>query len=364
MKKVTRRNFIKGALAAAGGVAASGAIGPTIIKKSFAGDSKKLVVSSWGGTFQTALRKTYFDPFYKETGIKVIEQTYGMQGLAKVKAQLNAGKVGVDLLDGPPFWTAIGARDGLLEKIDLNRILNPTQHLSSALNEYGYAYGTISWGLAYLTKNVPGGGPKNWANFWDVKKYKGRRSFFGAIPARHIEFALMADGVPAKDVNPLNDQKVDRAFKVLEKIKSHIDIWYQNNSQVEAMLINGEIDYSEFVAGRAHGLQDRGKDFQFNYNEAVYNLMAWVMAKNAPNQENANKFLAFSSRPDRQAAFAKALYYGPSNTKAFELIKSEKVMKRLPTSPNNLSKQVELDGEFWANNLGKLKNRWMKITSS
>ncbi len=94
------------------------------------------------------------------------------------------------------------------------------------------------------------------------------------------------------------------------------------------------------------------------------NLLTWVLAKGAPNRDNAIKFLAFSSRPDRQAALADQIYYGPTNSKGLERVASEKTLTRLPSYPANLSKQVLLDGEFWAKNLGKLKSRWTEITSA
>lgn len=344
-------------------VAAASALAmPFIGRKANAGTGK-LVVSSWGGSIQDALREAYFAPFAKETGIQVVEQTYGIKGLAKLKAQIAAGGAEVDLLDGPPFWTAIGRKIGVTDKIVFDDFADPSDHMSEALNAYGYAYGTVSWGIGYNAKSYPNGGPQSWKDFWNTGKYPGVRAMFGPIAARHIEYALMAGGLAAADVNPLDEAKVDRGFKKLEEIKNHVGVWYNSLAQTQSLMISREIDTAEFVNGRAFAAQDQGEPIEFVYNEAVMNLLTWVMSKGAPNRENALRFLAFSSRPDRQAAFANKLFYGPTNKKALEQIADRKILERLPTHPENLAKQMLLDGDYWSGHLGKLKPRWQAITS-
>lgn len=362
MRIITRRQFMStvGRYSLAGAGAAIAA--PTISRRAAAA-SGELVVSSWGGSFQDALREVFFAPFSDETGIAVQEVTYGIQGLAKVKAQLAAGKVEVDLLDGPPFWNAVGKRDGLTQTIDLGGIRNPDAHMSSALDEWGYGYGTISWGIGYNLESFPNGAPRSWADFWNVSDFPGARGMFAPIAARHIEYALLAGGTSVGDVNPLTPEKVDRAFEMLHKIKDHMTVWWGSSSQAESMLSQRELDAAEFVHGRAFGLEKQGVPVRFEYNGAVMNLLTWVMAKDAPNPENAQSFIEFCSRPDRQAAFANKLFYGPTNETALASITDDFVKTRLPTYPANLEKQVLLDGAYWADNLGKLKPRWVEVTS-
>lgn len=357
--KISRRKVLKATLASAG-VAIQA---PFVLRHGLAQSKEQIVISSWGGSFQDALRKSYFEPFIKATGIQVVEHSYGTQGLAKLKAQIEAGRAEIDVLDGPPFWIGVGKKQGLTEKIDLSGIKDQKKHLPAALDEWGYGWGTVSWGIAYSKKTFPKGGPKNWADFWDAGKFKGRRSLFGPLVARHPEFALMADGVTPDKVNPLDDAKIDRAFKKLEALKPNIAIWYQSTAQTETLLESGEVDMAEFVAGRLHGMEDRGLPVVFEYNQAVMNLLTWVMAKGAPNRTNAHKFLAFCSQAEPQAEFAKGLYYGPTNRGAFDLIKDDKTLKRLPTHPDHLSRQVLLDGAWWGDNLDKVGPRWKALVS-
>ena len=71
------------------------------------------------------------------------------------------------------------------------------------------------------------------------------------------------------------------------------------------------------------------------------------MPKGAANPENAMKFLAFVSRPDRQAEFADLITYGPTNSRAFSLVKPERALV-LPTAPLLADQQVVQDYDFWA----------------
>ena len=363
-RKITRRKAIEKTLAVTGGAIAAQAVGPFIARHALAQSKEQIVITSWGGSFQRAVREVYFEPFTKETGIEVVEHTYGTKGLAQLKAQQEAGAAQIDLLDGPPFWIGVGRKQGLTDTIDLSVIGDAGKHFPAAMNEWGYGWGTVAWGIAYNTNTFAGGAPSGWADFWDAANFKGRRSLFGPLVARHPEFALLADGVPPDQVNPLDDAKIDRAFKKLEEVKPHIDIWYQSVSQAETMLESGEVDMAEFVSGRAGAMPGRGLPIGFQFNGAVMNLLTWVLAKGAPNRKNAHTFLAFSSRPERQAAFAKKLYYGPTNNAAFDLIEDEAVERSLASHPDNLPKQVLLDGPWWGDNLGKLKSRWLELVST
>ena len=361
-RKVTRRSFLTGTLAAGIATGAGTLLpGANVVGNARAQGPGRVVVSGWGGAIQDAMRKAFFAPFTHATGIEVVEQTYGAQGLAKVKAQLGEGAAQVDLLDGPPFWTVIGRNQGLLDTIELPG-LNAAHFMAGALDPYGFGYGTVSWGIAYnkQTARAPG----NWKDFWDTKGFKGRRAMFGPLVARHIEYALMADGIAPKSVYPLDDVKVAKAFGKLAEIKPAINVWYQTGAQCEQLLLDKQIEMAEFFNGRVYFHQDQGAPLEFVWNEAVMNLLVFVLAKGAPNRDNALKLLSFIARPEPQAEFAKMIYYGPTNKLALDLIKDPKTLGRLPTHPANLAQQIVLDGKWWGENLGKLGPRWTQLISA
>ena len=56
---------------------------------------KEVVICAWGGRLEKAMREAWFDPFEKETGIKVISTA--SPSVSKVKAMVQSGNVEWDL---------------------------------------------------------------------------------------------------------------------------------------------------------------------------------------------------------------------------------------------------------------------------
>ena len=50
---------------------------------------EQVVVVGWGGVWQDAYRKALFEPFMKETGIKIIEEEFGGE-YAKITSQVES----------------------------------------------------------------------------------------------------------------------------------------------------------------------------------------------------------------------------------------------------------------------------------
>src|SRR5437870_3806008 len=61
-----------------------------------------LVVGSWGGAYQEAQRKAFFEPFMKETGIKIVETSTPDYG--KFYEWQNAGSASVDVVDVETYF--------------------------------------------------------------------------------------------------------------------------------------------------------------------------------------------------------------------------------------------------------------------
>lgn len=353
MKTIDRREFLR--LAAAGAVSSAGLLAST--QRSWAEQENVVVISSWGGILQEGMRKAYFDPFTKETGIKVIENNYGAQGLAKLRAQIEAGRVEVDILDGLSQWPLIGSRQGVIDRID-TKYFDKANLVPGMIQEHGFRFMTFSSVITYNTKAFPKRAPRTWADFWDAKAFPGRRGMWGATVSRHVEYALMADGIPPEQVNPLSMEKVERAFKKLDQVKPHISVWYPGTSQAQQLLADEEVVLAEFLHARTAVLARQGLPLAFDFNQGIANYATWILAKNAPHKENALKLLGYISQPKPQAEMMLVSYYGPINTKAFDLIKDDAVLRLAPTFPDNLKKQVLFDAEWWGEHEEKLAERW------
>ena len=60
--------------------------------------------------------------------------------------------------------------------------------------------------------------PASWADFWDVKRFSGPRGLRNN-PRGTLEIALLADGISAEKLYPLN---LDRAFAKLDELRPHL----------------------------------------------------------------------------------------------------------------------------------------------
>lgn len=347
MGSMTRRYFMKmGVLTAAAGAAAK-VSGPLIARA----QRKEMVVCSWGGAYQEAQRKAMFDPFEKETGIKIIEASPTDYG--KLKAMVKSGNTEWDLVDVGDRMVIAGAKDGLLDPIDYKSI-DTKDIYPQVIHPFGV--GTIYYSsvLGYSTKKYPGGThPKSWAEFWDVGRFPAARSMRNN-PLDNLEFALMADGVPLEKVYPID---VDRAFRAMDRIKKHIKVWWTTGAQSAQVLADGEVDMVVAWNGRITTIKNQGAPVDVEWNQGKLNWDSWVIPKGSRNKEGAMKFIAWASTPKPQADIAKYIPYGPVNKKAFDFIDA-KTAAGLPTAPENAKRQLMVDTVYWGENLNALAERW------
>src|SRR5438094_9712586 len=133
--EISRRRFLKmtGLTAAAAG-AASVAFPRGI--PSAKGAANELVFVGFGGGYQEGQTKALFEPFEKETGIKVV-QTTGVD-LAKLRAQVQSKNVEWDLISIPDRLRYTAVRDGLLMPLDY-KVINARDVMPALVTEHARA---------------------------------------------------------------------------------------------------------------------------------------------------------------------------------------------------------------------------------
>jgi hypothetical protein len=169
-----------------------------------------------------------------------------------------------------------------------------------------------------------------------------------------LEVALLADGVPGDKLYPLD---VDRAFRKLDQIKPHIDVWWTSYPQTTQLLQSGEVDMIVTSNARAQAAADGGTPVTLIWNQALYGLEGWVIPKGTPRAVAAKKFIAFCARPKQQALYTKTLSYGPTNPKAFESIAAARA-EQLPTAPDHFKLMVPVVDEWWGANKDAMYARY------
>jgi putative spermidine/putrescine transport system substrate-binding protein len=315
--------------------------------------AKQIVVSDPGGPYTTAYREAFYDPFEKATGIKVVSVARESQPVAQFAAMVQTKNYVWDvttltLSADIPYLEA----KGLLEPIGLKASDYP-ELMPEAITPNWLGVDVYSTVLAYRADKFKDGGPKSWADFWDVKKFPGRRCLRRS-PLDTLEQALLADGVPLDKLYPLD---VDRAFKSLDRIKPHVNIWWTSGAQAMQAIQSGDVDMISTWNGRAQAAKDAGAPVTIVWNQGLYSIEGWGIPKGTPRADAAKQFVRFCADAKRQALLTRTLAYGPTNKKAFETISKERATL-LPTAPDNLRDMRLPSPQWWEANRQKVTERF------
>jgi putative spermidine/putrescine transport system substrate-binding protein len=322
-------------------------------------EKKEVVVCGWGGAFERVLREAWYDPFEKETGIKVISAA--SPSISKVKAMVMTKNVEWDivLIAGGIMMPLL--KQGLLEKIDYPG-LDPKilgELYPECKNPFGVGTFYFSVIMGYSTEAFPGDSyPKNWAEFWNVKKFPGPRVLQSmAIDGAGWEFALLADGVPMAKI--YDNPDMDRAFRKLKEIKPNVVKWWTQAQEAPQLLVDKEAVAVCAYNGRLQDVKEKGARVGYHWNQGKLYLEYMCVPKGAPNFKNALKLMSFQARADRQAEAWKKFAYGPVNKKSFEMLPAERA-RILPSFPANMQKQFFINDQWYGENAEKAIERWNK----
>ena len=185
-----------------------------------------ITVVSYGGSYAQASVEAYHKPFTEATGIEVRLDDFN-GGLAQIRAQVDAGAVHWDVVDLATSHVELACNEGIIEIVDLDALAPgvngeppTTDFPEDARTECGPGFLYYSTIYAYNTNYIEGSPPETMEDFFDLEKFPGRRGM-RREPFANLEFALLADGVPADQIYTVLDapQGVDRALRKLDTIQ-------------------------------------------------------------------------------------------------------------------------------------------------
>jgi putative spermidine/putrescine transport system substrate-binding protein len=309
--------------------------------------NSSVVFASWGGTTQAAQKKHWADSFEKSQSIKVVQD--GPTDYGKFKAMVDSGNVTWDVVDVEADFALKAAKDGLLEPIDFKVVNKGEQdpRFTSTHHVGSFYYAFV---LGY-NKSVIKGQPQGWSDLFDLKTYPGKRTFYKWSAPGVLELALLADGVAADKLYPLD---LDRAFKKLDTIKSNI-VWWGGGAQSQQLLASGEAPIGMFWNGRVDAVQKSGTPVGISWNQNLTAADVLVIPKGSKNKAAAMKFLAHATSAKPQADFASDTAYAPVNIKSKGLMSAADA-KELPDQFTK--SQINLNMAYWAENRDEIGKRW------
>ena len=349
LKEITRRKLLTTT-----GTAAMAVALPAIWTRSASAAGEHITVADVGGATADALRAAFYAPFENETGIRVVNVAHESDPVTQFKLLVDAKSNIWDVCMVTPDDVArLTEGKNYLEPLQIEKPAGDDLVTGSVMpNWFGFSvYGIV---MAYRSDVYKKDAPKGWVDFWDTTKFPGRRGLY-RNPKGILEAALLADGVAPKDLYPLD---VDRAFSMLDKIRSQVAVWWTSGSQNTQILQSGEIDMADTWSGRAFAALDSGAPVQIVWN-GLYSIDGWSIPLGTPKLKQAREFVRFCMSPERQAVYSSRVANGPTNLKAYNFIAPERA-KLLPTYPENLKGLTQRDFAYWGKNFASISDRFQE----
>ncbi len=327
--------------------------------------AERMTVVSFGGAYGAAQNEHMIQPFVEATGHEILFEDYS-GGIAEISAQVQAGNIQWDVVDIEVIDLERACSEGLLEVIDHSQLPAGVDGTDAAddfipdalASECGV--GVIVWSIvyAYNTEN-DGPAPQTIADFFDTETFPGPRAM-RRRPQVNLEWALIADGVPAEEVYEVlaTEEGQERAFASLDRIREDI-VWFDSWSQAPQLLNDGGAAMVQSANGRIFSaIQDDGRPFEIVWDNHVYDLDVWAIVAGSDNVDTAMEFINFATGSEPLAGMADVAY-GATRLSSAPFV-DPAVNSNLPTA--HLDTGLKADGIFWADygeSLGERFNEWL-----
>ena len=359
---ISRRKVVLGSLGLAN-IGMTGFVGRLAAQTPAGKVEDTLVIRTTGGVFEAALKKNFFDPFTKATGVKVVPvaASYGDM-MAKSAAMKAAGKVEWDIIS-PQYYELSKLSDLVVDLGDCAAMPNvASQGIPQACGRYGVLYLVGGQVMAYDPRAFPGKKPQTWADFWDVKTFPGARALPNTgSPWATLIAALIADGVVPAKLFPLD---LDRAFAKLDKIKPHVAVWWKTGAQSQQVMRQGDAVMSLMWSGTAYATKKSGVPLEWSWTNAVADFGSWTILKGAPHPNAARAFIDFyMTNPEHHAAFSREMGYATSN-KASGAMLTDAEKSELGAVPAITSQIISPDADWLEKNRAAALERWNRWISA
>jgi putative spermidine/putrescine transport system substrate-binding protein len=357
-RRLTRRSLIKKGAAAGAALGVSSLLGRTGSAAWAASDQsaapETIVYGTYGGSWLNAVSKAWLDPFNKaHPNIKVISDITTDE--SKIRPMVEGGHVKWDVVEVSNIY-------GFKPEAD---ILNPIQcgpvpcgdFPANAIGKYRVGQITYSMILAWRTDKLSAGpAPRSWADFFDVKKFPGKRGVYNQAINGMLEIPLLADGVSPKHLYPLD---VDRALKKLDTIKDQI-VWWEGGSQAEQQLADGEVTMQMNYSNRVADLFAQKVPVGMSWNQHLLSVSGLVVPKKTAHVSAAMTFVGWVVSAQHDAALARyGQPVGPANPKAVKYgPKSPSVRRFLPATYS--AQTVPINAAWWSANRERVAEKFQK----
>lgn len=285
-------------------------------------EGEKLYVYNWGEYMDPEVREL----FEEQTGIEIVYEEFETNEEMFPKIKTNA--VQYDLICPSDYMIQKMVGEGLLAEINFDNVPN-IKYIDSSLlessetfdpgNKYSvpYAWGTL--GILY-NKTMVDEPIDSWGSLFD-EKYSGNILMIDSV---RDAFAVALKYL-GYDLNTTNEAELNEAQAILKAQYPLVQAYVVD--QVRDKMIGGEAALGVIYSGEAIYTQRENPDLEYVVPKEGSNVWidSWVIPKNAPNKENAEKFINFLCEPEIALMNFEYITYSTPNTEARQMIEDEDI---------------------------------------
>ncbi len=329
---------------------------------SASGENGEVYVYNWG---------EYIDPetismFEEETGIKVIYDEFDTNEAMYPKVE--AGSSAYDVICPSDYMIQKMIDNDLLQELNFDNMPNAKANIGAQYyeqsqafdpgNKYSvpYCWGTV--GILYNTTMVDEP-VTSWSILWN-EKYADNILMQSSVR----DAFMVALKLKGYSMNTLDEAELAEARDALIEQKPLVQAYVID--QVRDKMIGGEAAIGVIYSGEAIYTQRENPDLMYVVPEEGTNVWidSWVVPKNAPNKENAEKFIDFMCRADIALMNFDYITYSTPNTAARELIEDEDIKNSQIAFPD-LSQYQNLETFSYLGEEGDelYNNMWKEVMS-
>lgn len=307
---------------------------------SSSGENGQVIVYNWGEYIDQETIKS----FEEETGIKVVYDEFETNEIMYPKVEAGASQY--DVVCPSDYMIHKMIDNDLLQPLNFDHIPNAKANINAQYWEQSeqfdpgnlysvpYCWGTV--GILY-NKTMVDDPVDSWSILWN-EKYADNILMQDSVR----DAFMVAEKLSGFSMNSVDETELQAAKDLLIQQKPLVQAYVID--QVRDKMIGGEAALGVIYSGEAIFTQRENPDLEYVIPKEGTNVWidSWVIPKNAPNLENAEKFIDYMCRGDVAYKNFEYITYSTPNDAARELIEDDDIRNSTIAFPD-LSQYANLE---------------------
>ncbi len=288
-----------------------------LVAASAAAETQEVYVYNWS----EYMPESVLEQFTAETGIQVRYTTYDSNEAMYAKVKVLDGK-GYDIVVPSTYYISKMRREGLLAPIDHTKLPHYTNLDPKLLdkpydpgNQYSIPYLWGTTGIGVDARVVDPSTVTAWADLW-------RPELAGKLLLTNDMREVFHIGLRLKGFsgNSSKPEEIEAAYQALTELVPGVKVF--NSDSPKMPYLAREVAAGMIWNGEAYQAQQEGADIRYIYPKEGVIIWADSLAipKNAPNIDNAHRFIDFLLRPEIAKAISEEVGYATPNRAAVALL--------------------------------------------